>query len=81
VIADGADAEWHRVYELLELRESEQAVLPDVQAILKRQTVINERHRGILTEWLYEVRTEKLSRPFSIGDCRRQPHPTKTTQP
>ncbi|KAG7673371.1 putative Cyclin-A1-1 [Nannochloris sp. 'desiccata'] len=54
----GADAEWRRVYELLELRESEQAVLPDVKAIRKRQTVINERHRGILTEWLYEVSHE-----------------------
>lgn len=80
VIADGADAEWRRVYELLELRESEQAVLPDVKAIRKRQTVINERHRGILTEWLYEVRRKNLSRSFSI-DCRRQPHPIKTPNP
>jgi len=76
LIADGAEAEWRRVYELLELRESEQAVRPDVKAIRKRQTVINERHRGILAEWLYEVRTKYLSRSFSI-DCRRQPHPTK----
>lgn len=65
VIADGPDAEWRRVFELLELRESEQAVLPDVEAIRKRQTVINERHRGILTEWMYEVRTQKLSRSFN----------------
>lgn len=64
VIADGPDAEWRRVYELLELRESEQAALPDVEAIRKCQTVINERHRAILTEWLYEVRTQNFSRSF-----------------
>ncbi len=57
LVADGGDAKWRRVYEYLELRESESAILPDVEAIRKRQTVINERHRGILTEWLYEVRT------------------------
>ena len=56
-IAEEPEAQWRRVYELLDLRETEQAIVIDLGALRKRQTVINERHRAILTEWLCEVRT------------------------
>jgi hypothetical protein len=76
-IAEGADVEWRRVFELLELRESEQAILPDVEAIRKRQTVINERHRAILTEWLYEVRKKNVSRHSPAVNAAASPTQSK----
>lgn len=55
-IAEEPEAQWRRVYELLDLRESEQAAVIDLEALRKCQTVINGRHRAILTEWLCEAR-------------------------
>jgi hypothetical protein len=55
LIAEEAQAEWRRVYEFCSLRRAENAALPDLQAILKRQTVVRDRHRAILAEWMCEV--------------------------
>lgn len=54
--ARAPDTLWRRQYELFELREREQGAVPPVEAIRKRQTVVNARHRTVLTEWLAEAR-------------------------
>ena len=61
-IAEYPGAKWSRVYELLQLRDAETAALLDVEKLGKCQTVINARHRAILTEWLCEVRKQSHSR-------------------
>jgi len=55
-IADCKEAAWRRQYELFELRERELLAVPAVAALRRVQTVVNERHRAVLTEWLAEVR-------------------------
>ena len=59
-IARAPDTQWRRQYELLELRERELASTLKKPAILQLQTVVNARHRTVLTEWLAEV-----CKPFS----------------
>lgn len=54
-IADEADTKWRRIYELLLLRDSEKSAVTEVAAVKNRQSVVNERHRAILAEWLCEV--------------------------
>ena len=58
-IARAPDTQWRRQYELLELREREQAAVPPVPAVRKLQKVVNARHRTVLTEWLAEVRPRR----------------------
>lgn len=68
-IAAEPGAKWRRVYELLSLREDEASALVDVPAIRRTQTLVNEGHRAILTEWLCEVRPPARAR----SRARRRP--------
>ena len=54
-IADCKETAWRRQYELFELRERELLAVPQLPALRRVQTVVNERHRAVLTEWLAEV--------------------------
>ena len=54
-IAESKEAVWRRQYELFELRERELLAVPQLPALRRMQTVVNERHRAVLTEWLAEV--------------------------
>lgn len=54
-IAAEPNAQWRRVYEMLALRQVEVARLPDVRAARRLQTLVTDRHRSILAEWLCEV--------------------------
>ena len=57
-IARAPDTLWRRQYELLELREREKTAIAPVSTIIKLQSIVNARHRTVLTEWLAEVQIE-----------------------
>ena len=55
-VARAPDTQWKRQFELLELRQREQAVIPSIATIQRIQKVVTGGHRAVLTEWLAEVR-------------------------
>ncbi|KAK9863919.1 hypothetical protein WJX84_000139 [Apatococcus fuscideae] len=54
-VARAPDTQWKRQFELLELRQREQVVIPSIATIQRIQKVVTGRHREVLTEWLAEV--------------------------